>query len=187
MHQTGGGGPGFVFNMGGGPGIRVHQFGGATPRRRGATARAGADSPQTPLSALQNLLPLLLLFLIPLLSSLFSGLGSSDSLPRFELDVPSPPLTHLHTSARLGVPYYVEPVVAHEMTARGRWGALDRAAESLLVGRLSRGCQAEHETRERLMREAQGWFSVDREKYDQARGMEMRSCGRLNAMGYKYQ
>jgi len=172
--------------MGGGPGIRVHQFGGATPRRRGgATARA--DSPQTPLSALQNLLPLLLLFLIPLLSSLFSGLGSPDNLPRFELDVPAPPLTHLRTSSRLGVPYYVEPSAAREVAARGRWAALDRAAESLLVGRLSRGCQAEHETRDRLMREAQGWFSVDRARYDEARGMEMRSCGRLNALGYSYQ
>ncbi|KAG9555894.1 DUF1977-domain-containing protein, partial [Aureobasidium melanogenum] len=32
-------GPGFVFNLGGGPGVRVHQFGGGAPRRRPQAAR----------------------------------------------------------------------------------------------------------------------------------------------------
>ena len=35
------GGPQFVFNMGGGPGFRVHQFGGDRPRRRPREANAG--------------------------------------------------------------------------------------------------------------------------------------------------
>ncbi|KAH3160487.1 hypothetical protein KXV34_007787 [Aspergillus fumigatus] len=38
------GGPQFVFNMGGGPGFRVHQFGGPRPRRRPREASAQAEA-----------------------------------------------------------------------------------------------------------------------------------------------
>ncbi|KAH0122713.1 hypothetical protein KCU67_g17936, partial [Aureobasidium melanogenum] len=84
-------GPGFVFNLGGGPGVRVHQFGGGAPRRRPQAARDPNQPPPSLLQSLQSLLPLLLLFIFPLLSGLFSGNGTSSG-PSVRLE-PSPPYT----------------------------------------------------------------------------------------------
>ena len=66
LHTEGGfGGPQFVFNMGGGPGFTVHRMGGGVPRRR---PRTGDEPEQGGLGGLAQLLPLLLLFVLPLLS-----------------------------------------------------------------------------------------------------------------------
>lgn len=62
------GGPQFVFNMGGGPGFRVHQFGGPRPRRRPREASAQAEAAPSGWATFQSLLPLILLFVLPLLS-----------------------------------------------------------------------------------------------------------------------
>ncbi|KAI4844179.1 DUF1977-domain-containing protein, partial [Aureobasidium sp. EXF-8845] len=49
-------GPGFVFNMGGGPGVRVHQFGGGAPRRRPQQAPRDPNAPPpTLMQSLQSL------------------------------------------------------------------------------------------------------------------------------------
>ncbi|KAI5304069.1 hypothetical protein KEM55_000237, partial [Ascosphaera atra] len=67
-------GPSFVFNLGGGPGVRVHQFGGnprMQQRRRQQTAGNGQQQQANSLlSAFFQLLPLLLLFIFPLLNTL---------------------------------------------------------------------------------------------------------------------
>ena len=189
--SVGGGGlfdssPGFVFNLGGGPGVRVHQFGGNRPRRRppgagpGANDTQNAHQPPTAASAIYNLLPLLIFFILPLLSSLFSGSGSSaPKVPSFSIDVPAPPLlTQQHISSRLKVPYFVNPTDVAGFTSR-KWGDLDRAAENTLVYRLNSECESEQVERQRLLQEAQGWFSVDTDKLDEAERLEMRSCHRL--------
>ncbi|KAI9717692.1 MAG: hypothetical protein M1828_007095 [Chrysothrix sp. TS-e1954] len=184
----GGGGPGFVFNLGGGPGVRIHQFGGGRPRRRPPQQgeqgqRQGQQEQPTAASALYNLLPLLIFFVLPLLSSLFSGidLGSSSRLPGFSLDTPSPPLTHLHNSARLGIPYFVNPTEIKELNSK-RWQELDRAAENRLVGHLNAQCEREQMERQRLLQEAQGWFSVDHAKLDEAERLELKGCRRLRGL-----
>ncbi|KAI9801306.1 MAG: hypothetical protein M1833_002876 [Piccolia ochrophora] len=178
-------GPQFVFNLNGGPGIRVHQFGGGRPRRRpSSTAHdASSSAPQPTLStAISNLLPLLLLFLLPLLSSLFSGSSSSSSPgPTLRFDLPSPPHTlHRHTS-NSKTSYYVDPGAVEGWTER-KLGQLDQRAELSLVGKLRSECEWEMERKERTVRDAQGFFWVDEVMMAQARALEMRSCERLDGL-----
>ncbi|KAK4549876.1 hypothetical protein LTR36_005177 [Oleoguttula mirabilis] len=176
-------GPGFAFNMGGGgPGIRVHQFGGDRPRRRPHN-HENVRQPQSLGSALQSLLPLLLLFLLPLLSSLFSGSGAPSG-PAMRFDAATPPHTHQHTSSRLSVPYWVNPAETADYTAK-QWKALDKVAEGKYIGQLSAECEWEQSTRQRLAQEAQGFFFTDQTKMDRARRMEMPSCTRLQGYGYR--
>lgn len=178
-------GPQFVFNLGGGPGFRVHQFGGAQPRRR--PREASSDDPPIPppslASTISNLLPLLIIFILPLLSTLFSADSSpfASSGPKFRFDTPSPPLTLHRTTTRLGVNYYVDPRDVVDYTSR-KWGQLDQKAEVALVGQLRAECEVETERRDRLVERAQGWFWTDEEMMERARGMEMRACRRLEGM-----
>src|SRR3569833_4508606 len=100
-------GPQFVFFLGGGPGIRVHQFGGARPRRR---PREGEQAQETPLlSTIMGLMPILLLFIFPLLSSLFSGSSSQPAMPRMVFDAPEAPYTHGRMAKVTKVKYFITP------------------------------------------------------------------------------
>lgn len=180
---TGGGmfgGPGFATFGGGGPGIRVHQFGGNRPRRRPHNHEN--VPPQTLGAALSSLLPILLLFLLPLLSSLFSGSGSSG--PSIRLDTASPPHTLQHNSARLNVPYWVNPSEVQDYTSK-KWKDLDKVAEGQFIGRLSSECEWEQGQRQRLANDAQGFFFTDMEKLNRARKMRMPSCEALKEKGYR--
>lgn len=188
--NTGGGifdtGPGFVFNVGGGPGIRVHQFGGGRPRRRPGTAQPPGSEEQPSLSsALSSLLPLLLLFILPLLSSLFSG--STSSTPSFVFDGPKAPYTQSRTSTSLKVPYYVKPVDVESYGAKNsrKWQSLDQAAEGRYIQIVTHQCEREYQTKQALMQEAQGWFSTDDEKMQKARTMDMPNCRRARELGIR--
>ena len=175
-------GPQFVFNLGGGPGFRVHQMGGAGPRRRPRQANANsADAPpQSALSVLTNLLPLLILFVLPLLSSIFSG-PSTPSGPSFRFDSPVSPHTMHRTTPKLKVDYYVNP---NDVVEFSNWkmSQLDQKAEVNFVQKLQYECEVEAQGQRRMMEEAQGWFFVDEGKMNQARGMSMRSCRRLDEL-----
>lgn len=174
-------GPQFVFNLGGGPGFRVHQFGGGRPRRRPQEANGSSErAPQSAMSVLSNLLPLLILFVLPLLSSIFSS--SSPSGPSIRFDTPEPPYTMHRTTPRLRVDYFLNPVEVEEYSNRN-FRDLDRKAESSYVTNLQYDCQLEMRTRNRMMDDAQGWFFQDVEKMREARSYEMRSCRRLDEWG----
>ncbi|PSK34572.1 hypothetical protein B9Z65_8898 [Elsinoe australis] len=180
-------GPGFVFNLGGGPGVRVHQFGGGRPRRRPHNHQRDPNAPPpSPLSAIQSLLPIILIFIFPLLSSFFSGMfgSSSPSGPSFRFDAPVAPLTHKHVSNALKVPYWVNPVEVQEYSA-SQWRKLDKRAETRYVSTLDYECQVEQDRRQRLVNEAVGFFFTDQDKMQKARTMEMRSCRRLEELGYR--
>jgi len=174
------GGPGFVFNMGGGPGIRIHQFGGNQPRRRPHNHED--QRPASLFQAVQGLLPLLLLFVLPLLSSLFSG-SDTPKGPSLRFDA-KPPMTHQHTSNRLHIPYYVNPVDVKDYTSK-QWKALDRVAEGQMINRLSAACEQEHNAQIRMAQEAQGFFYTDTVKLEEARNMAMPNCQKLNGYGYR--
>jgi DnaJ homolog subfamily B member 12 len=176
------GGPGFVFNMGGGPGIRVHQFGGMGPRRRPRNATE-QEEPPSGMAALAQILPILLLFILPLLTSLFTG--SSSSAPEV-LFHRSPPNTLQRTTPRFQVNYYVDPRAVDDYSDR-KLRQLDQTAEVKYVNTLKYECQVEHSERTRLLEEAQGWFVTDEKKFREARAMPMRSCNRLNEMGVSRQ
>ncbi len=197
-------GPQFVFNLGGGPGFRVHQFGGARPRRRprddgsgggggggggNHATNGGGDDDTTPppslLSILSNLLPLIILFVLPLLSSLASLSSSSSDGdvggPSVRFDEPAPPLTLRRTTPRLGVHYFVNPADVAEWPAR-RLAQLDQRAEVALLGRLRAGCDDEQARQRQLMAAAQGWFRHDAAQLRAARRMPMPNCERLDQL-----
>lgn len=174
------GGPGFAFNVGGGPGIRVHQFGGDRPRRRPHNHEDA--QPTSPFAALQSLLPLILLCVLPILSSFFSDSGPSG--PTIRVDQATPPHTYQHTSHRLKIPYWVNPAEVEDFTAR-KWRDLDKLAEGKLIGQLSAECEWEQNQRQRMANEAQGFFFTDQVKMKRAREMEMPSCRKINEYGYR--
>lgn len=174
-------GPQFVFNLGGGPGFRVHQFEGGRPRRRPREANGnGEERPQGTMGALSNLLPLLILFVLPLLSSLFSSAIPTGPSIHFQ---PGPPNTMHRTSHRLKVNYYLNPDDVVEYSPR-KLNDLDKKAETQYVTQLQYECQIETRTRNRMMEEAQGWFFQDVDKMNEARHFDMRSCRQLDSFGF---
>ncbi len=173
-------GPQFFFNVGGGPGIGVHQFGGPALRRR--PREPGVEEPQPSLrSSLIGLLPLLILFVIPLLNSLFGG-GSLPSGPKVYFNGPEQPHTLHRQTRHHTIDYWVNPSEVSDFTAN-KFHNLDNRAEQLYTRVLNVECEREMNTRQALINEAQGWFFQDPEKMQQARSMPMRSCKKLNSMG----
>lgn len=175
-------GPQFVFNLGGGPGVRVHQFGGARPRRRPRDPNAPPEPPATLRSTIMGLLPLIVLFILPLLSSLFSGSDSSSGVPLMRFDRAVAPQTQHRLTDRLKVDYYVNPADVEQYTPY-KFSQLDKKAEVKFIQQLNIGCEQELDARQRLVNEAQGWFMQDVDKMQRARDMEMKSCKRLDRMG----
>ncbi|KEY74637.1 hypothetical protein S7711_05066 [Stachybotrys chartarum IBT 7711] len=176
-----GGGPQFVFNMGGGPGIRVHQFGGARPRRRPRDAQ-DAQQQQGGLQTLLSLLPILIFLVLPMLSSLFSGGSSSSGTPRMVFDGPKHPHTHLRTTPNHNFQYYLDPSEIHSYS-EARLSQLDRTAESYWIRYLSNECSNEREYKQRLRDQARGWVFQDPERMAAAEAFPMPSCERLNKLG----
>jgi DnaJ homolog subfamily B member 12 len=174
-------GPQFVFNLGGGPGIRVHQFGGARPRRRPREANAAEERPQNLTSTIAGLLPLLILFILPLLSSLFSGSDSTPAGPQIRLTGPKAPFTLHRQTPKLKVDYYVNPADVAEYKDYN-FKKLDDIAEVTRVQQLRAECNEEQKTRQRIVDAAQGWLFQDEGLMQQARKMEMRSCQKLQDM-----
>lgn len=173
-------GPQFVFNMGGGPGVRVHQFGGARPRRRPRDPNT-PEQPASLMSTFLGLLPLLILFVIPLLQSMFSG-ASEASGPSMRFDGPVAPHTMHRLTTRLKVDYYLNPADVEQYTPH-KFKQLDNKAEVSYVQQLKIGCEQELSTRQRLVDEAQGWFMQDADKMHRARTMKLKNCEQLDGMG----
>ncbi|KAI1389233.1 DUF1977-domain-containing protein [Hypoxylon trugodes] len=172
-------GPQFVFNIGGNRGFRVHQMGGAGPRRR---PRETDQRPQTGWDTLISLLPILFLFVFPLLSSIFSGSDSQPTVPSMVFDAESPPLTYHRTTPKLGVDYYVDPAEVIGWNDY-KFRQLDKEAEVGFVRALRRRCDTEMRTKHDLIEKAQGWFHVDHDKMKIAEQFEMSSCKRMDALG----
>lgn len=175
-----GGGNGFVFNMGGGPGVRVHQMGGGAPRRR--PHNHANQPPASPMAALQSLLPLLLLFIIPLLSSLFSG--AEPTYPSVVYDKASPPHTLHHSSGKLKVDYFVNPQDTITFTPRN-WRDLDSYVEQNYVQRLATRCQWEKSQKRQAYQEAQGFWSRDPVKYQLAQELTTPACDKLTGWNFR--
>ena len=174
-------GPQFVFNMGGGPGIRVHQFGGGRPRRR--PREPGVEEPQPTLrSTIAGLLPLLILFIVPLLSSLFGGSDSLPAGPQIRLNGPEPPYELRRTTRDHHIDYWVNPAEVADFSAR-KFNQLDQRAEATLVRHLKIDCEREVNRKQQIVNEAQGWFFQDPEKIMQARKLPMKACRRLEQLG----
>lgn len=176
-----GGGQQFIFNLRGGPGFRVHQFGGPRPRRRPRDANnAEAESTSSLSSLLLNLLPLLVLFVLPMLSSLLA----SSPTPGPDIYETS---TAPHSMKRVSKPrglytYYVDPNEVPDYTQKN-WHEFDKQVEIKYIGQLQYECQREQQVQNRMIQEAQGFFFQDTEKMNQARKLEKKSCNKLRGHG----
>lgn len=204
MFFGGGMGPGGMFDGGrggggfgafGGPGIRVHQFGGGGPRmrRRGpqGTGGRGAEGPrqraeeqeETSIKRiLIQLLPLLIFFLLPALSSLFSS-DPSENLkgPSFAVNRKAP-FTLMRETPDYKIPYWVNPEEMEGLTNRDALN-LDRRAENKIVSDLSYHCRIEHQAQQQALEDSEGWFFVDQEKRKRARNMPKPNCQRMSDLG----
>ncbi|EEH18521.1 hypothetical protein PABG_07581 [Paracoccidioides brasiliensis Pb03] len=174
-------GPQFVFNMGGGPNIRVHQFGGTRPRRRPREAdqQSGANTQPGGMASLAQFIPLLLIFFLPLLTSFFSS--STSSGPSLRFGSASPPHTMQRTTPKLKLDYFINPAEVEDFSAR-KFHQLDQKVEIDYVSNLRHDCEREVQAREQMIQDAQGWFFPDVEKLKEARSLELRSCKKLNSL-----
>lgn len=176
-------GPQFVFNFGGGPGIRVHQFGGARPRGRPRDTQNRPEETQGGGGGLQNLigiLPILLFFIFPLLTSLFGGDGG-PATPNMAFDNPSAPYTHERTTPVHGIKYFVRERDVRQYT-KGQLGDLDRVAEQSALQQIRSGCEREQATQRRMREDATGWFYQDEVKMALADALEMPHCRRWTGL-----
>ncbi|EED23802.1 ER associated DnaJ chaperone (Hlj1), putative [Talaromyces stipitatus ATCC 10500] len=179
MGGGGFGGPQFVFNMGGGPGFRVHQFGGPGVRRRPREANAHTQPASPGWASLTQLLPLILLFVFPLLSSLFSGGSTTPTGPSYRFDGPVSPHTMHRITPSLKLDYYINPRDVDDFSTR-KFRDLDVRVEDEYVNKIRYECEEEVQERERRMQAAQGWLFPDVEKMKEARAMELKACRRFD-------
>jgi hypothetical protein len=172
--------------MGGGPGFRVHQFGGGVPRRRPRTAANNNESEPAVdgWGFVRQLLPLFLLFVLPLLSSLFSG-SSTPAGPSYRFNTPQTPYTMGRTTPRLNLNYFVNPLEVEDFSAR-KFRQLDQRVEVDYVSKIRYDCESEVQMRERKIQEAQGWLFPDIEKMKEARAMELKNCRLYEQLKGKY-
>lgn len=182
----GGMGPGVHF-QGFGPfaNVRTFQFGGpaaaAGPRRAPRPAANGGNQDFT--SNLIRLLPLLLLFVTPLLSSLFDSATGNSGVEntRFEF-TSNPPYTEQRSTARYNIPYYLRPQDVQKLSAKGLKNVGSRA-EVTYIHSLQSLCDREYEIRQQKIMDAHGWFTVDLAAKREAEQMEMPHCDRLRKLG----
>jgi len=182
-----GGGQQYGFNMGGGPGFRVHQFG-SVPRQRPRAANRGDEPPQSPMSFILQMLPVLFLFVLPLLSSLLSdGFGGDNEpkMPKVSLEKPIPPYDMRRDMPSYRVPYYVKPQDVESFT-QANLKSLDRRVEKQFAINLRADCQLELQHREQMLQDAQGWFFPDADKMREARQLPLAQCRRMESLGIGY-
>ncbi|KAL8380808.1 hypothetical protein RB595_005209 [Gaeumannomyces hyphopodioides] len=176
-------GPQFVFNMGGGPGIRVHQFGGGRPRTRPRNGAAGGDQQQQQaeasiLSTLIGLLPVIFLFIIPLITSLFSG-STAPAVPDVVFETPIGAHNHRleHDS---GLVFFVrEEDWAKIRQNKHKVSQLHTQAFVTFANQLKRDCERESLAQQHLHEAAQGWFYVNQDILERAKAHPKPRCARL--------
>lgn len=174
-------GPAFTF---GNNGFTFHSFGDQQPFFGGnqfrprqqprARTQQQQQQQQEPslLDSLRQLLPLLLLFVVPLLSSLFSELSTPEysfhKTPQFSVE---------RTTPRYKIPFYVTPQMENkkDMTTK-KFRNFDDKVENLYVQDKRSKCSREQILKNELIEDAQGWFFVDEEKMERAQNMAMPNC-----------
>ena len=186
MHGGGGFG-GSPFVSFGGPGIRVHHFGGGAGARNAGGGGAGGQGAGQG-QAWMQLLPLIVIFGFSIISSLFSGLfgsggGIFSSTPGYAFS-PEQPYTSVRYTPNHKIPYYVNQAEVDKLSA-AKVQQLDRQAEVGYVRTTREACEWEYQDRERRMNDAYGFFSLDRKAYEAARDMTLRNCDELRRLGYR--
>ncbi|VBB77263.1 Putative protein of unknown function [Podospora comata] len=174
----------FFFNLGGmgGPGIRVHQFGGGRPRARPRNP-GQEEPPASMLGTILGLLPIIILFIFPIISSIFSGLTTitTPATPSMVFDQPYASYTVERMMPNYKTKYYLNKADIKSYTpAKFNW--LDRQAEVVFVQQLRIECEKEMQRKQELKDQATGWFSYNKDKMELANNFPMPQCRRLNSL-----
>lgn len=163
----------------------MHQFGGGRPRRRPTTAQPpGSEEAPSLSGTISSLIPLLFLFILPLLSSIWSS-GSTPQGPSIVFDHPRGSYSEARTSKKFHVNYWVDPREINGYNNRDL-RRLDEIAENKYIQTVNVRCETERYQRSRMEQEATGWFYDDEVKMQQARDMPMPNCKKLKDMGIIY-
>ena len=133
-----------------------------------------------------GLLPILILFIFPLISSLFSGGTTQPAGPRMVFDEPQGRFTLGRQTGDFKVKYFVDPKDVQSYSAY-KFTQLDKTAELGLIRHLRVECENEMTHKQRLYQEAQGWIYQDAEKLNIANQYATPSCKRLDDMGIGFQ
>lgn len=130
-----------------------------------------------------TLLPILIFFILPMISSLFTGGSSSPSI-RMNYDEPLPPYTAERFTPNHKVKYYVNPKDIQSFS-KSKLSQLDHTAENNFIRFLDNKCEHENIAQRRLREDAMGWFYEDVEKMNQANAYPKPNCERLRSLGYR--
>lgn len=154
------------------------------PRRRPAGTGQAEHQPATGIAAFTQLLPLLLLFILPLLSSLFSGSGASG--PQMRFDAPVKPYTMHRVTPEYKVDYFINPADVDGWTDK-KFRSLDRKAEIDYVSDLRYRCEIESQRKRNEINDATGFIFTDEARLQAARRMPLPHCEKLDSMRVRRQ
>ena len=166
----------------GGPGIRVHRFGGGQPRRQQRQQQQQAENS----SVFYQLIPVLILLAVTILPALFNSSSTTTPPPSFVFEAAKPPYTLQRQTPQHSIPYFLRPADVSQMS-NSKLRQLDQKAEVTFVRGLRDQCQLEYDMRQQKLADAQGWWGQvkDQEAWDAARTLRLENCERLRAMGYR--
>lgn len=130
---------------------------------------------------LRALLPLLLVLIVPILTSLFTGeLSGSDysfsPTSKYNIERRTP---------RYSIPYYVTNNFEQKFSGKSakQMRNFDNKVESIYVQDKRSKCSREQIHKNELIEDAQGWFWTDEDKLKRAENMPMPNCDFLRGIG----
>ena len=135
-----------------------------------------------------QLLPIIILFLFPIITNLFSAAFGPETTPSqpkmataprmvFDEADPEAGFTEQRRTPTLHIDYFVKEKDVAELSNKKLF-EMDKNAELMFMRMLREGCAEEQEHKRKLADEAQGWFFQDPEKMDLAVRYETPSCAR---------
>lgn len=94
----------------------------------------------------------------------------------------SPQYDEKRVSAKYKIPYYVKSSQAQKLS-KSKQRTLDRKAENEYITSTQRMCSREHQQQQQEMRAAQGFFRVDKQRYENAKNARLPHCEILEELG----
>ncbi|KAG0136609.1 hypothetical protein HOY82DRAFT_49540 [Tuber indicum] len=176
------------FQTFGGPGIRIRQFGGQRRRPTQAAGREQVQPEQSLVRILIQLLPLIIFFILPILSSLLPGDNYKEfGEPLFKLDR-VPPYTTRRETPNHKIPFWITPNELKKQMKKNGMIRLDKAVEIHIISALSSNCEKEKADKMKEINAARSSLSRyfdDQERLKKANERPLPNCEKLRELGVK--